>query len=371
MAVKYKNQVAFLLALTSAFIAVVSRVVDRDEGGRWILWKKSYLPDGYNYILEAININTWSNQSEHLSELASLYPGNSPLAAGQSLEILNALDARPIYPLITSFFLNLNFEIAPLVAPILSWLVLNILIYRNISSRHGIQYAVIIVTIFTSSFYMRYNFIGTTTDAIAALFTYLSFHYLFKRKIDFVSTLLIVLFILIAILTRPVDPIILVLVIGIAVVNFRRSRILAHLALPFVLLVAHLVYIQVKYHQLSTGGVNTGGEKSSGYFEYLIDAATKIPKIVLTEFAFLAVNDSIFFLLIIWTIALLFFKTNRILVTPYILVFLSVFYLAALNGTVGSGFRYQLPIIMFGFVVIQNSESPGDLWKRVHQKFGG
>ena len=37
VAVKYKNQIAFLFVLASAFTAVVSRVVDRHEGGRWIL----------------------------------------------------------------------------------------------------------------------------------------------------------------------------------------------------------------------------------------------------------------------------------------------------------------------------------------------
>ena len=37
VAVKYKKQITFLFVVTSAFTAVVSRVVDRRKGGRWIL----------------------------------------------------------------------------------------------------------------------------------------------------------------------------------------------------------------------------------------------------------------------------------------------------------------------------------------------
>jgi hypothetical protein len=351
--------------MVSALIAVVSRVVDREEGGRWVFWKKSYLPDGYNYILEAININSWGNYELMLGKLEKLFPGSSALMGEQSIAVTNTLDARPIYPLVTSFFLDLNFEIAPLVAPVFSWLLLNILVYHNIRRIHGAAYALIVVIIFSSSFYMRFNFIGTTTDALSALFTYLVFHYLMQENLSLVRNLLINLFLLLAVLTRPLDPIFLVLLIGVALLNARNWKIVSRLILPISMLISHLIYIQLKYQQLQVGSVNTGGDRDASYLQYLIEAALKVPKLIIVEFGFIAVNDSIFFLLILWALILLWFKRDKFLTLQFALVFFSTFYLAALNGPIGNGFRYQIPIVMFCLIVFRISDSPSKVWKRV------
>lgn len=72
----------------------------------------------------------------------------------------NTLDARPIHPLIVSFFRDLNIEISPLVAPVFSGILVKILIYHHIRRVHGATYALIVVILFSSSFYMRFNFMG-------------------------------------------------------------------------------------------------------------------------------------------------------------------------------------------------------------------
>jgi hypothetical protein len=364
-ALKIKSHLGLFVAIASALIAVVSRAVDREDGGRWVFWKKSYLPDGYNYILEAININSWGSYEIMLGKLEKLFPGSSALIGEQSIAVTNTLDARPVYPLITSFFLNLNFEIAPLVAPVFSWLLLNILIYHHIRRIHGATYALIVVIVFSSSFYMRFNFIGTTTDALSALFTYLVFHYLLQENLNLVRNLLINLFLLFAVLTRPLDPIFLVLFIGVALLNVRNWRIVSRLILPIFILVVHLIFIQLKYQQLQVGSVNTGGDSDASFLQYLAEAALKVPKLIVVEFGFIAVNDSIFFLLILWALVLLWLKKDRFLTIQFVLVFLSTFYLAALNGPIGNGFRYQIPIVMFSLVMLQTCDSPQQIWKRI------
>jgi uncharacterized membrane protein (Fun14 family) len=349
--------------ILSTIIAVISRVVDREEGGRWVFWKKSYLPDGFNYILEAINLHSGGNRASFLDKLEKMFPDNSQLMFDQSIAVTDTLDSRPVYPLITSFFLDVNFEIAPLVGPIIGWFLLNILIYHHIRKFHGTIYALIVVVIFSSSYYMRFNFIGTTTDALSALFTYLVFHYLLQENLNLARNVLLNIFLLLAILTRPLDPIFLMLFIGIALFNFRNHRLISKLIFPITLLIAHLIYIQIKYQQLEVGSLNTGGDREASFLEYLVEAALKVPKLIIVEFGFLTVNDSLFCLLIVWTFFLLWFKGSKILIIQFTTVFLSSFYLAALNGPIGNGFRYQLPIVMFCLIVIRVSDPPKIVWK--------
>lgn len=359
-----KSYPGFLVVTVSALLAVVSRVVDRDESGRWVFWQKAYLPDGYNYILESININSLGNREIFLEKLEEVFPGNSSLMLNQSIAVTNTLDARPVYPFITSFFIDINFAVAPLVAPIFSWLLLNILIYVHIRKFHGSYYALFVVVIFSSSFYMRFNFIGTTTDALSALFTYLVFHYLLHPNLSLARNILLNLFLLLAILTRPLDPIFLMLSLGIAVLNVRNPKSISKLLVPIILLVSHLIYIQVKYQQLEVGSLNSGGDREAGFLQYLVEAALKVPKLIVVEFGFIAVNDSLFFMLILWTLFLLWFKRDKILVIQFSLVFFSTFFLAALNGPIGNGFRYQLPIVMFCLVVLRICVSPKLIWER-------
>jgi hypothetical protein len=360
-----KSHLGLLVVMATALMGVVSRVVDRDESGRWVFWQKSYFPDGYNYIWEAININSWGNREVLLGKLEEMFLGNSSLLFNQSVAVTNTLDARPVYPLITSLFLDANFAIAPLVAPIISWFLLNILIYHHIRKFHGTIYALVVVVIFSSSFYMRFNFIGTTTDSLSALFTYLVFHYLFQQKQSLMQNLFLNLFLLLAILTRPLDPIFLMLFIGMTLSSIRNRDVSMKLLAPIVLLISHLIYIQVKYQQLEVGSLNTGGEREGSFLQYLFDTALRLPKLIFVEFSFLAVNDFLFFLLCMWILLVLSFQKEKIFFFQFILVFLSTFYLAALNGPIGNGFRYQLPLVMFGLVVIRIGDSPRYVWQKL------
>ena len=357
-----RNHFGILATIALTTTAVISRVVDRNEDGRWEFWKKAYLPDGYNYILHAINNSSLDSKAYMLTKLEGLFPGTAPFSAAQSVEVINTLDSRPIYPMITGLFLNLNFEIAPLIGPIISWLVLNILVYYHISQRHGAAFAILIVAVFSSSFYMRFNFLGTTTDALSALFTYIVFHYLLQTDTNFAKNVFLNMFICLAILTRPLDPIFLTLIIGVAFANRRNRRILLRLIFPIALLLSHLIYIQLKYQQLDLGTVNTGGEKSGSYLEYFMQSALLTPKVVFVEFCFIVVNDPLLFVFLSYSFFLILLMRSRSLLMIYFILFLSTFYLASLNGTLGNGFRYQLPIVMFSLVVIRMCDSPRNVW---------
>jgi hypothetical protein len=154
------------------------------------------------------------------------------------------------------------------------------------------------------------------------------------------------------------------LFLGVALLNIRNPKSISKLLLPIILLVSHLIYIQVRYQQLEVGSLNTGGNREAGFLQYLVEAALKVPKLIIVEFGFIAVNDSLFFILILWTLFRLWFKQDRLLVVQFSLVFFSSFFLAALNGPIGNGFRYQLPIVMFSLVVLLICVSPKLIWER-------
>jgi hypothetical protein len=170
------------------------------------------------------------------------------------------------------------------------------------------------------------------------------------------------MFICLAILTRPLDPIFLTLIIGVAFANRRNRRILLRLIFPIALLLSHLIYIQLKYQQLDLGTVNTGGEKSGSYLEYFMQSALLTPKVVFVEFCFIVVNDPLLFVFLSYSFFLILLMRSRSLLMIYFILFLSTFYLASLNGTLGNGFRYQLPIVMFSLVVIRMCDSPRNVW---------
>ena len=359
----FRQHYGLLSVITAALIAVISRIVDRDGQGNWVLWRKSYLPDGYNYILEAIRITPFGSKQVMLEKLHDIFPDYSQITVSQSSQIISVLQARPLYPFLTSLFVNINFEIAPLIFPVLSWFVLHILIYFHIRQRHGAPYAVLIVIVFSSSFYMRLNFIGTTTDAISALLCYLVFYYIISSNTTIRYTFFTYLFMLLAILTRPLDPIFLVLIIGLALLNLKNTSLLRRLLVGLMLLLTHLIYIQLKYQQLEIGTINTGGSVSGSYLSYLSEAFIRVPKLIIVELAFVVVNDPLLMLLLFWSWIILFLTRNKVLLSQYFLVFLATFYLASLNGTIGSGFRYQLPIVMFSLIVISAENSPAVAWK--------
>ena len=79
LTLRSESHLGLLVVMATALMGMVSRVVDRDESGRWVFWQKSYFPDGYNYILEAININSWGNREILLGKLEEIFPGNSSL----------------------------------------------------------------------------------------------------------------------------------------------------------------------------------------------------------------------------------------------------------------------------------------------------
>jgi hypothetical protein len=326
-----------------------------------VLWKKAYLPDGYNYIIAAFRTKHMSFENYFVSYFQWAFPDKPTFQAENlyhvPIEIERATRSRPIYPLLTSFGLNINLELAPLIFPILSWFILIFLVFFHVKRTSGQFISLLIILVLTSSFYLRLDIIGTSTDGLAALFCYLIFYLLNKVEYSRKNLIFFNLFLLLALMTRPLDPIFLVLFVGLILFNLRNLKLVLKFSFSLLIVLTHLILIQLKYHQLEMGSVNTGGVKADSLLEYLFSALLRLPKIIFTEFAFLAVHDIYLLLLVIFSIYALAFTSNRVLKQQFFLVFLGTFYLASLNGTIGGGFRYELPILMIQLVIIGSAET--------------
>lgn len=313
------------------------------------MFKSAFQPDGFNYLVRAIDLGGITEPKEIKSILSALYPSITQQFSSFSTAISETLDARPLYPLITSLFLKVNYQIAPLVGPILAWISLILIIFHLSKKSIEVFSALSLLTLFASSFYMRFNFIATTTDALSGLFFFFFVYNLLSNTSTTKRILFLNLSLILCIFTRPVDPIILTTMIFYL---YSRRKFLRKVEFfPILIVLLHMVYLEVYLHQFEMGSVNTGGATSDSMFSFLVDAIIAVPKILLTELAFICTNDITLLALlgVSFILVLRFGSIEDRLV--YAGITLSTFFLASLNGTIGSGFRYEIPIVMCSIVI--------------------
>ena len=117
-----------VFAFLSLIASVISRVVDRNEKGDFILWKSALVPDGLNYFkktLEYNGVNSPEGQRLQASIFGELYDSTVLL----SKELQETLAARPLYPWLTSILPSWENSFLPLIVPISSYLASALFIY--------------------------------------------------------------------------------------------------------------------------------------------------------------------------------------------------------------------------------------------------
>ena len=212
--------------------------------------------------------------------------------------------------------------------------------------------AAFIVFLFSSSYYCRYNLISSTTDALCILFSTSGLIILILKPPGKRYSLLIVVCFLLAVFTRPVDPIILTVVLTSAVCQWNVKHVRFRNCLSVIVIFIHMIYIQVLYKQLNVGSVNTGSSQNQDFISFILHALILMPKIVFFEFGLVFVRDPIMFAAFILCGFSLAVTRNRIAIAMVLAMFFSSFYLGALNGTIGSGFRYEMLLFIVCLIVI-------------------
>jgi hypothetical protein len=327
---------SFTLGL--AVFGVANRTIDRING-RWTFFEKPLESDGRYYLFQSQRYRGLSIEDATKSVEGVFGYGTFGIENQNPLAI-PIVETRPIYPFLTSI-LGPASKFSLMAFPILAWFMINYLIYLYLVKTFAFFPVLIVQAIVSSSFYFRYNLIASTTDALALLlilpylrvcfseFRLSKFYY-----ITFFTTVL-------SFFVRPMSPFI--IMVSCMMLLYSKSRLdrIFHI-LTILSACIHLFYLQVFENQITIQANINSTSLNTGF---LIEVIAKIPIIIGAEFAFLAANDTLLFVLVILGLVSSFKLGGRYRALT-ITVFIASFLVAAVNGTIGNGFRYQLPIII-------------------------
>ena len=328
----------FIFTLGLTVFGIVNRTMDRINE-HWTFFEKPLEPDGRYYLFQSQRYRGLSIEQAAKSVEGVFGYGTFGEERQNSIAIPIA-ETRPIYPLLTSI-LGPASKYNLMVFPIFAWILINLLIYLYLVKTFAFFPVIIIQAIVSSSFYFRYNLIASTTDALALLLILpylrvciaelrlLRFYY-----ITFFTTVL-------SFFVRPMSPFIIMVSCVVLFYSKTRSDRIFHL-LTILSACIHLFYLQVFENQVS---IQANINSTSLNIGFLGEVITKVPIIIGAEFAFLAANDTLIFVLVILGLVSSVMLGGRYRALT-ITVFLASFLVAAVNGTVGNGFRYQMPIIV-------------------------
>jgi hypothetical protein len=262
---------------------------------------------------------------------------------------LGVLNSRPIYPLLVEAIPLTNKTLSLLLPPIIAWILLVLCISIYLSRCFGNFISFFIVFLMTSSFYVRYNYISSTPDVIAGLLFFLSITLLIIKNKSIPIYILIFTTALTAMFTRPMAPI----YIGIGIFALLSIKQRIHNRLLMILLgvtgILHMLAMNLLFKQLSSE-VGLNQSSYAEIFTSVIGKLILIPKILVVEIGMVAVNDPILGVILMLIFFGFFISDNSPAKVIFIGTFTAVFLMAAMNGTIGNGFRYQMPIIVSGIL---------------------
>jgi hypothetical protein len=335
---KWEWVAGLIFTLGLAVFGIANRTIDR-VNGRWTFFEKPLEPDGRYYLFQSQRYRGLSIE-EATKSVESVFGYGTFGVEIQNPVAIPIVETRPIYPLLTSI-LGPASKYNLMVFPIFAWFILNLFIYLYLVKTFAFFPVLIVQAIVSSSFYFRYNLIASTTDALALLLILPYLRLCFSESRLFRFYYIAFFTTIVSLFVRPMAPFI--IIVSCVMVLYSKSRLdkIFH-TLTIISACIHLFYLQVFENQITIQANINNTSLSTGF---LIEVITKIPIITITEFAFLATNDTLLFVLVILGLVSSVMLGGRYRALS-ITVFLASFLVAAVNGTVGNGFRYQMPIII-------------------------
>jgi hypothetical protein len=335
---KWEWIAGFVFTFGLVILGIANRTIDRVDG-RWTLFEKSLSTDGKYYLFQSQRYRGLSVEGA-IKSVTDVFGFNS-FGLGNINDVsMQMVETRPIYPFLTSL-LGPASEYKLMIVPIVSWILINFLLFFYLVRTFHIFAALTVYMIISSSFYFRYNLLATTTDALALLLI-LPYLYICVSKLKNLKFYAISFFAAtLSLFVRPTAPFLILVSCSMLLLSKSRLDKIFHLLIIFLSSI-HLLYLEVFENQIT---IQSKAHSTSFDSEFLISVVTSLPKIIITEFAFLATNDTLLFVLIILGLlsSVMLDRRHKVLM---VMVFLACFLSAGVNGTMGNGFRYQLPIII-------------------------
>jgi hypothetical protein len=356
---------AIFLSLGSVFGIVIDRVTGRSLGN-FEFFKQGLTPDGIHYSLRTLRFLNFSdfealNQIKHQYLSTGITVSNYFLNPDPWERAL--VDPRILYSLLSTPFVALFGLNGMFAVPILSFLILTLMpmYYRLDSiSREGQLLPFFLTVVLVGSLYVKFNVLANTTDGLSTLLivviTIILYRHMSFRKVQKASLIISVLT-LFACTTRQNEifliGILFAVLIPIAGGETFKEK-LRLIAPSVTIMFFWLWYSFYKFGNYKVITASNGKALNDGNLMVQIrDLLFSLPKTSIVEVIQLWLRDPGMFLLIL--IAFLIVITNRNM--NYIKLcfgwtLISGMILTTINAGLGSGFRYALPAIFLGSIVI-------------------
>ncbi len=332
------------------FAAVLSRLTK--NGDVYGLNYDLFQPDGSLYHAYTLYLqgNSWSDSARLVNEFFQSQIGISYLGQTITPVVQNVIFSRPLFSILSFPFVLLLGQYGMLAIPALSYLVVGISLYL-VGKKVGRPYlaALLFFTLTLSTSVNRWMVSDLTDGLLVALISVIYILILYSR----LKTPLIAL-ISLALLTRPSGPLLVALLLPFA---FAYRRVSIYLGIA----ISVFGTLTLAFVSPEAAGTQTSGDYT--VYQRIQDFALHAVKVFVVEFGQLFVMDRILFVFIILSIATALLTLRNVYSQSFLALFVACFAMGAWNGALGVNFRYQLPLVFAGGLVLIFSLS--DLLARI------
>ncbi len=334
------------------FAAVLSRLTK--NGDVYGLNYDLFQPDGSLYHAYTLYLqgNSWSDSARLVNEFFQSQIGISYLGQTITPVVQNVIFSRPLFSILSFPFVLLLGQYGMLAIPALSYLVVGISLYL-VGKKVGRPYlaALLFFTLTLSTSVNRWMVSDLTDGLLVALISVIYILILYSR----LKTPLIAL-ISLALLTRPSGPLLVALLLPFA---FAYRRVSIYLGIA----ISVFGTLTLAFVSPEAAGTQTSGDYT--VYQRIQDFALHAVKVFVVEFGQLFVMDRVLFVFIILSITTALLTWRNVYSQSFLALFVACFAMGAWNGALGVNFRYQLPLVFAGSVVL--IFSIGDLVARINK----
>jgi hypothetical protein len=327
------------LIIISWFAAVVSRFIKNGEvfGLNYNLFQ----PDGALYHAYTLHLQgySWEESVRLVNAFFREQIGTSYLGQTITPIVQNVIFTRPLLSLMSLPFVFLFGQHGMLAIPIVSYLVIGIILFK-IGEKVGKPY-IAVCLFFALSLSTSVNrwMISDLTDALLVALIAIIYFLMFSANLKALPVFIVVL----ALLTRPSGPLLIALLLPFA---FAYRRISLYIAI----LLSVFGTLALAFISPEAAGTQTTGEYT--VYQRIQDFSVHAIKVVVVEFGQLFVMDRVLF---VFTVVAILIATLTLWSTysqSFLALVIACFAMGAWNGALGVNFRYQLPLIIAGAIVI-------------------
>lgn len=319
--------------------AVISRLIK--NGDVYGLNYNLFQPDGALYHAYTLHLqgSSWSESARlvnqfFLEKIGSSYLGDTITPTTQMV-----IYTRPLLSLLSLPFVYLVGQYGMLAVPTLSLLVTGAVLYFVGKKVNRPYLAVALFFILTLSTSVNRWMISDLTDGLLVALIAIIYLLLYYSK----TRVLLPIFVILALLTRPSGPLLAALLLPFALA-YRKATIYIGIVISL------LGTLVLAFVSPEAAGTQTSG--SYTVYQRIQDFALHGVKVLVVEFGQLFVMDRALFVFIVLSTVVALFTWKNVYSQSHLALLISSFAMGAWNGALGVNFRYQLPTIIAGALVI-------------------